>query len=74
MSASNDSRPPNCLPTEGFVRIRQIISPHGPIPVSRSAWWAGVRRGEYPPPVRSGRRVTAWKVDDIRALVRRLSQ
>ena len=49
-----------CLPETGFVRLKQIIAPDGPIPVSRSTWWAGVKSGRYPQPVKSlGDRITA---------------
>ena len=65
----------NCaLPSEGFVRIRQILAPHGPIPVSRSAWWSGVGDGRYPKSIKLGPRVTCWRVEDIRLLIERLSQ
>ena len=57
------------LPTTGFVRLRPIISPLGPIPVSKSTWWAGVKTGRSPKPVRLGPRTTAWKVEDIRKLI-----
>jgi hypothetical protein len=33
------------LPEEGFVRLASILAPHGPIPVGRSTWWAGVKTG-----------------------------
>lgn len=65
------------LPETGFLRIRQIIGdpdavPPVPavIPVSKSTWWEGVRTGRYPQPVRTlGKRITAWHVDSIRALI-----
>ena len=65
------------LPETGFVRLRQIIGdpkaePPIPavIPVSKSTWWAGVSDGRYPQPVRTlGRRITAWPVESIRALI-----
>jgi prophage regulatory protein len=53
----------------GFLRLRQIIAPHGPIPISRSSWWAGVRSGRFPKPVKLGPRITAWRVADIAALI-----
>ncbi len=67
------------LPEFGFLRLSQIIGnrkadpPIPPlIPVCRSTWWAGVKSGRYPQPVRSlGRRITAWKVEDIRNLIER---
>ena len=38
-------------------------------PVSRSAWFQGVRDGRYPKPVRLGARAVAWRASDIRSLV-----
>lgn len=57
------------LPNEGYVRLSQIIGPSGPIPVGRSTWWAGVKSGRFPAPVKLGPRTTAWRVEDIRALI-----
>ncbi len=66
----------NQLPETGFVRLPQIIGnpkaepPIPPvIPVSKSTWWAGIKSGRYPKPVKLGSRVTAWRVEDIRALI-----
>ena len=57
------------LPLTGFVRLPGILAPKGPIPVSRSTWWAGIKNGRYPKPVKLGPRITAWRVEDIRALI-----
>ena len=57
------------LPATGFVRLSAIIGPAGPIPVSKSTWWDGVRQGRFPRPVKLGPRITAWRVEDIRALI-----
>ena len=57
------------LPKTGFVRLPSIIAPQGPIPVSKSTWWAGVKDGRFPKPVKFGPRITAWRVEDIRALI-----
>ena len=59
----------NELPESGFLRLKQILGPRGPIPVSRSTWWAGVKAGRYPKPVKLGQRITAWRVEDIRKLI-----
>lgn len=56
------------FPRTGFVRIRQILAPVGPIPVSRSTWWAGVKTGRFPAPTKLGSRVTVWRAADVRAL------
>ncbi|MBM6580990.1 AlpA family phage regulatory protein [Microvirga sp. BT689] len=37
--------------------------------MSRSTWWAGIKDGRYPKPVKLGPRITAWRVEDIRALI-----
>ncbi|KQU01602.1 helix-turn-helix transcriptional regulator [Rhizobium sp. Leaf453] len=57
------------FPTTGFVRLSSIIAPSGPIPVSKSTWWAGIKDGRFPKPVKLGPRITAWRVEDIRALI-----
>jgi prophage regulatory protein len=53
----------------GFLRLKQIVAPHGLIPISRSSWWAGVSTGRFPQPVKLGPRTTAWRMDDITALI-----
>jgi predicted DNA-binding transcriptional regulator AlpA len=70
------------LPETGYLRLPHIIGdpkaePPIPaiIPVSKSTWWAGVKSGRYPKPVRSlGQRITAWRVEDIRALIQQVAK
>ncbi|TRL35044.1 helix-turn-helix transcriptional regulator [Rhizobium straminoryzae] len=57
------------FPTTGFVRLSAIIAPHGPIPVSKSTWWAGIKDGRFPKPVKLGPRITVWRVEEIRSLI-----
>ncbi|OOO03604.1 MAG: hypothetical protein USCGTAYLOR_00153 [Chromatiales bacterium USCg_Taylor] len=63
------------LPATGYLRLPQIIGDRktgipAVIPISKSTWWAGVKSGRYPQPVRTlGVRITAWRVEDIRALI-----
>lgn len=59
----------NDLPKTGFLRLPAIIAPHGPIPVSKSTWWAGIKTGRYPKPVKLSARISAWRVEDVRALI-----
>jgi predicted DNA-binding transcriptional regulator AlpA len=59
------------LPAEGFVRIQQVLAI---IPIGKSSWWAGVKSGKYPSPVKLGPKITAWKVEDIRKLIEDLSR
>lgn len=57
------------FPRTGFLRLRSILAPIGPIPVSKSTWWAGVRDGRFPKPTKLGARITVWRAEDIRALI-----
>ena len=38
------------------------------IPVSPASWWAGVKSGRYPQPVKLGSRTTCWRESDIEKL------
>jgi prophage regulatory protein len=53
----------------GYVRLADILAPAGPLPISKSTWWAGVKDGRYPKSVKLGLRITAWRVEDIRKLI-----
>ncbi len=57
------------LPQTGFLRLPGVLQL---IPVARSTWWEGVRTGRFPAPVKIGG-VTAWRVEDIHALIARIS-
>ena len=56
------------FPQTGFVRLSQILSPNGPIPVSKSTWWKGVKDGRFPQSHKLGPRTTVWRAEEIRAL------
>jgi predicted DNA-binding transcriptional regulator AlpA len=55
-----------------FLRLKQIVPPL--IPISRSAWWKGVRDGKYPAPVRLGPNTTAWRARDILEMIENLGR
>jgi prophage regulatory protein len=64
------------LPSVGFLRLAQILgdSKANPpiiplIPVRKSTWWAGVKTGRFPAPIKIGPRISAWKAEDIRRLI-----
>ena len=68
------------LPQTGFLRLPQILGnpkavpPVQPIiPISKSAWWAGVKDGRFPQPVKLGPRTTAWRAEDISNMIDALS-
>lgn len=53
----------------GFLRLPQVLKL---IPVCRATWWAGCKTGRFPKPVKLGPRTTAWKAEDIAALMEKL--
>lgn len=56
------------FPEEGLVRLRQILAPEGPLPISRSSWFAGVRSGKFPQPVHLGPRTACYDAAKVRLL------
>jgi prophage regulatory protein len=54
------------LPEVGFLRLSQVLAV---FPVSKSTWWAGVKSGRFPRSVKLAPRITAWRAEDIRALI-----
>jgi prophage regulatory protein len=70
----------NNLPDWALLRLKQIIGdpkadpPIPPIiPISKSAWWAGVKSGRFPKPSKAlGPNTSTWTVGDIRKLSRSL--
>jgi len=66
------------LPETGYLRLHQIVGdpkaepPTPPlIPIGKSTWWEGVKTGRFPKPVKLGPCTTAWRVEDILALIAR---
>lgn len=49
-----------------LYRLPQVLAR---IPVSRSAWYAGIEAGRFPRGYSLGPRTTVWRSDDIEALV-----
>ncbi len=42
----------------GLVRLAQILAPAGPISISKSSWWQGVKDGRFPQPQKLGPRMS----------------
>lgn len=70
------------LPASGYVRQSRLIgisarkatatkpareATPGIVPISSASLWRGVKAGTFPAPVKLSNRVTAWRVEDIRA-------
>ena len=58
------------LPETGFLRLPTILKIY---PIGRSTWWQGVKDGKFPKPIKLGKRTTAWRVEDIKALIEKHS-
>ena len=72
MPSKKQFQAPNALSQRtGYVRLADILAPAGPLPIGRSTWWAGVKAGRYPAAVKLGPRITAWRIEDILALMER---
>jgi prophage regulatory protein len=50
----------------GLLRLSTVLQL---IPVSKSGWYEGVKKGRFPQGVKLGPRTTAWRTEDIRALI-----
>jgi prophage regulatory protein len=56
---------PNDLPATGYVRQSQLIPRI--LPISAATLWRLVRCGAFPAPLKLSHRVTAWRVEDVKA-------
>lgn len=61
-----------------FYRLREIIGDRkqgipGIVPVSKAAWYAGIKEGRYPKPVKLSEKTSAWRSEDIDSLVKRIN-
>jgi len=59
------------IPATGFVRLAQILAV---IPIGKTSWWNGVKAGRFPQSVKLSPRCTAWKAEDIHALIKKFSE
>lgn len=59
------------VPTTGFLRLPEVLSL---IPIGKTCWWEGVRSGRFPKAVKLSPKCTAWRAEDIRDLIKALSE
>lgn len=57
------------LPLEGFIRQSALIP--NIVPFSAATLWRKVKSKDFPAPVKLSERVTAWRVQDVRAWLQR---
>lgn len=60
-----------------YYRLPEIIGDRkkgiaGIIPISKAAWYKGIKAGRYPKQVKLSERTSAWLSTDIDALVERI--
>ena len=58
-------------PITGFLRLPDVLKLY---PVSKSTWWAGVKDGRYPKPIKLGPKITAWRSQDIINLIEQITE
>lgn len=63
------------MPDSGLVRQAQLVrdpkhpTRPTPLPFSPATFWRKVKNGSFPQPVKLGARVTAWRVEEVRAWI-----
>jgi prophage regulatory protein len=69
-------QPKDTIQELGFLRIWQILGdnkakpPIKPLlPISKSSFYAGIKKGIYPAPVKLSKRASGWRTKDIRILL-----
>lgn len=68
------------LHPDGLSRVNEIVNKKledgtirpGILPICRASWYAGVKSGQYPQPVKLGPRTSAWRNSDLLELIERL--
>lgn len=66
-TAIPDAAPGGGIPR--LLRLRQVIAPHGPIPVSKNTWLAWVASKYAPAPHPLSTRIRVWLENDIIAFI-----
>lgn len=59
------------LPTEGFVRIHQVLSM---FPIGKTKLWEMVKNGTFPQPRKLGPKTTVWDIAELRAFKERIAK
>jgi len=67
--AFNQASPIQDLPQTGFCRLPTVLKY---IPISKTIWFEGIKKGIYPKQVRLSERTSAWRCEDIHALIAKL--
>lgn len=60
--------------TERLLRLKHIVGSQKDgiepmLPISRAGWYAGVKAGKFPAPIKLGPRTALWRESDVLALL-----
>lgn len=55
------------------TRLNLLINAEN-IPVGKSTWWDGIQKGRFPKAIKLSERCTAWRAEDIHALIKALAE
>ena len=69
MTAATATTTPTA-PPEKLLRLSEVLTR---VPISRSAWYAGVKDGKFPPPIKLGPKTSAWRESDVNRLIQELA-
>jgi prophage regulatory protein len=56
---------------ERLLRLKNVLKRY---PVARATWYAGIRAGKFPRPVKLSDRCSAWRESDIDRLIAQASE
>lgn len=59
------------IPDAGFIRQIQLLKL---IPFSASTLWRRIKAGDFPAPVKLGPNVTAWRIEDVRGWMNKVTE
>ena len=65
------------LAEQQFYKLKEIVSTAdnpGILPIGKTRWYAGMKTGEYPKPIKFSERVQVWRAEDIKKLVDKFKQ
>ena len=70
---------PTCneIPNTGFLRLKQILGGKNTpaiLPISRTAWFLGVKEGRFPEGIKLSEKIVVYPVSEIKALLERIEK
>lgn len=45
-----------------LIRLKQVLEL---LPISKSTWWDGIKKGIYPKPIKIGARISCWRLGEV---------